>query len=294
MASKILDEFWKEIKQTPERRKPLLKQIATALNANVLLLFVSSKQMLNSANAKLIELKLSEFNEQKDLILVLNGPGGDSHAAEVIVNSCRAHTKKIKKEFRTLVVTSAMSALTIVALGSDKIIMTDSSYIGPVDPIISIPKLDSSGKPIVLPNGQLLQESFPAYSFLQKYKKLKEEFAKDKTNQAIINELSLFDPKLVQQIQQIYELSESIARKFLESGMLNGKSAADVNKVIEFFTNPEKTKSHGRPLFASDNLGLNTEIISEDNGIWQSLQLVYLSANFFAENNATTIIESSE
>lgn len=291
------DDFINEIKQLPARRATYLRDIAKHFNANIILLFIPQRKMLTNQLSKVLELKLSEFKEEKDLILIMNGPGGDAHAAEVIINSCRAYVKRIKKSFSTLVMTNAMSALTIIALGSDKIIMTNSSYLGPIDPIIFTPKLDNNGRPIVLPNGEMMQESFPAYSLIQAYDNLKNEFKNDKNNQAILMELSKFDPKMVEHIRQIFELSKDIAKKFLESGMFKNNKDK-IEKVIEFFTNPKETRSHGRPLFASDNtekgLEINIEIVAEGTDIWENLQKLYLSAQFFTEANNAWIIESSE
>jgi ATP-dependent protease ClpP protease subunit len=71
---------------------------------------------------------LKEYPDSLDLLL--HTPGGDPTAAERIVMTCRSFAKS----FRVIVARTAMSAGTLVAMGADSILMTETSELGPIDP----------------------------------------------------------------------------------------------------------------------------------------------------------------
>jgi len=66
------------------------------------------------------------------LDLLIASPGGLPYAAGKMVKVCRTFSA----EFRTIVVTRAMSAATLLCLGSDELIMTETANLGPIDPQI--------------------------------------------------------------------------------------------------------------------------------------------------------------
>ena len=68
------------------------------------------------------------------LDLILDSPGGSPVGAEKIILTCRSFCK----EFRVIVPRSAMSAATLVCMGADQIVMSDTSEIGPIDPQMEI------------------------------------------------------------------------------------------------------------------------------------------------------------
>lgn len=84
-------------------------------------------------DSQLIEHVLRSVDLQQypgTLDLLLHTPGGDPTAAERIVNTCRSHAKS----FHVVVVRTAMSAGTLVAMGADAILMTETAELGPIDP----------------------------------------------------------------------------------------------------------------------------------------------------------------
>jgi len=63
------------------------------------------------------------------LDLIVDGPGGDGTIAEKVIDLCRCYCKT----FRVIVPNRAKSAATIIALGTDEIVMGHTSEIGPID-----------------------------------------------------------------------------------------------------------------------------------------------------------------
>ena len=65
--------------------------------------------------------------------LLLNTPGGDIDTAEKLVSLIHAWVGD-DFEFRVIIPDYAKSAGTLMALGANKIVMSDSSELGPIDP----------------------------------------------------------------------------------------------------------------------------------------------------------------
>lgn len=74
------------------------------------------------------------MNWSKGLTLILHTPGGITNAAETIVAYLRSKFSHIE----TVVPTFAMSAGTMIALGTNRIIMGRQSQLGPIDPQLPI------------------------------------------------------------------------------------------------------------------------------------------------------------
>src|SRR5260370_5165037 len=73
-------------------------------------------------------------NLAKGLVVMISSPGGDTLAAERVVNICRAYSGT--GDYWALVPGRAKSAATIICMGASKIIMAAPSELGPVDPQI--------------------------------------------------------------------------------------------------------------------------------------------------------------
>ncbi|MDE3111179.1 MAG: hypothetical protein KGL02_14745, partial [Acidobacteriota bacterium] len=111
---------------------------------------------------------LHNIPADSDLDLLLHTPGGDIDSAEKLINL--VHNKAPKGTLRVIVPDFAKSAGTLMALGAKKIVMSDSSELGPIDPQITIG------------DGQGNRISHSVLSFLEAYKQHAEDLKKDPTD----------------------------------------------------------------------------------------------------------------
>lgn len=196
------------------------------------------------------------------LDLLLHTPGGDPTAAERIVMTCRSYANS----FRVIVPQTAMSAGTLIAMGADSIVMTETSEMGPIDPQMSI----TSGQE------QILR---PAAAFVDAYLDLI-----SKSQQAIINKqpphpyielLRKVDPTWIQVCLKARELARTIAGEFLSKYMLNGKDQVMIDQTVERFMKEGELLSHGRIIryTKAQEYGLNIEVIPKgtplDDALWE-------------------------
>lgn len=127
-----------EIQNAPAKRQELIKQIEGITNRR-LLTYVAPTQhpasLIDLDDSLHIESSLQGGDSPQGLDLLPHSPGGRAEAAEKIIVVCRAYSTD---NFRVIVPSYAKSAATIIALGADCIVMSNSSELGPIDPQIVI------------------------------------------------------------------------------------------------------------------------------------------------------------
>jgi hypothetical protein len=79
---------------------------------------------------------LERIQHGSNIDLLLHTPGGDMDVAEKIVSMIRARSGEAS--FRVIVPDFAKSAGTLIAIGGDVALMSDTSELGPIDPQISV------------------------------------------------------------------------------------------------------------------------------------------------------------
>lgn len=126
----LLDELY----QRPVVRQQLIRSIEDHLGGRAVVTFFTSftyPVIVEDSDADMLESIVQHMDLSKGLCLVLNSPGGDALAAEKIIRVCRAYSND---DFEVMVPKAAKSAATMIALGSDRILMGKTSELGPIDP----------------------------------------------------------------------------------------------------------------------------------------------------------------
>lgn len=134
-----------EVHQGHSIRRNLYTQLEHALDSEtnsrhrVVAFFTSFTfpVLLSDGDADILE-EVLQNSDMKDrqLMLLLNSPGGDALAAERIINICRNYGTR--DDFSVIVPKMAKSAGTMVCLGAKDIGMSRTSELGPIDPQILI------------------------------------------------------------------------------------------------------------------------------------------------------------
>ena len=197
---KVLDE----VLQSHPVRSDLYKKLEDALGeeTRVISLFTSFifPVLLQDPDADMLEeiLQNSDLSGKK-LTLLLNSPGGEALPAERIVNICRSYSKG--NRFTVIIPKMAKSAATMVCFGADKIIMSRTSELGPIDPQI----------PLMNENGQITKYQ-PAHEILESYEALFKQATKTEGRiEPFLQQLARFDARDIRAIESAQGLSESIA-----------------------------------------------------------------------------------
>lgn len=277
----------KEVNQDHELRKPLLKKIQQLRDGRALISFFisfNSRTGLSQADADQIEELLINSDTSKGISLILDAPGGDGLAAERIIQICRSYCGK---DFETIIPSRAKSAATMICLGSDKIVLSPTSELGPIDPQVPI-----------LNDNEV--EWVASYHFTKTYQELLERAINLQNIQRIeplLQQLQNFKAYEIHRLELAQKLSENIAISSLQKGMMKGKSVDEIKVLIQPFIDPEKTMSHGRALNheALNGCQLSLELVELNSELWKVVWSLYMRSTFLVNRHQINkLIETPE
>jgi serine dehydrogenase proteinase len=215
---------------------------------------------------------------EKELVLLINCPGGDALAAERMVNVCRSFGKGGK--FSVIVPKMAKSAATMVCLGAATIGMSRTSELGPIDPQIRVSE----------------NMYYAAHEIVESYNDLMTKANKSKGNlDPYLQQLYRFDATQIRWIKSAQDLSKSIAISVLKTGAMKGKSDKQIAAKIEPFLLPEFTKVHGRPnADVAQKCGLDVTMYELDSPIWKDIWELYVRCNYIVSTYSTRTVKLVE
>ncbi len=183
--------------------------------------------------------------EKLDVLLVSNG--GSAEATERIVNLLRSRFSDI----RFIIPGNAYSAATLIALSGNKIVMSSSSTLGPIDPQI---------------------DGIPARTIIRGFENVQKELM-DLGPQALTAYMPLLEKyslHLLEICRSAEKLSKELAQSWLN--LFHGLDSAKSKEATEFFADFDMHHSHRRTINreAARERGLNV-IDLEDNRLMSDL-----------------------
>jgi ATP-dependent protease ClpP protease subunit len=199
----------------------------------------------------------------EDLDLLLHTPGGDIDAAEKLVMVIRQ--KVGTAAFRVIVPDFAKSAGTLIALGADAIVMSDTSELGPIDP--QIRRIDGDGN----------RMAHSVLSYLEAFEHHAEVLKKEPGNVASQIMMSKFDPGTLKQFEAIRTRAQRLAEDLLRQGMF--REQGNWSLAAAELMNVKSRPSHGQMISWQDalnpKLGLTVEHMDPGDPLWQDYWFVY-------------------
>jgi|SRR3990170_8109867 len=260
-------------------RKPLILNLQKILGAKVISYIANPEHPLSgiiSQDVLLFEDLLRSAAGAEEGYLIINSPGGDGNVAEKIITMCR---QRFTKSFKVIVPNLAKSAATMVALGSDEILMGYLAELGPIDPQL--------GNPI---SGVIA-----ARSFIDGLEMIRGKIAKGDPVQMYLPMLAQIRPEIIAQCYSAIEGSREFAEKWLSECMLK-KNPEQAMEDAKWLSEGVKYKSHGKVIDyneAHDVLKLNVTKILMDSDLWNNIWELYCrSVLFLQQTGAAKMFES--
>ena len=223
-----------------------------------LLCYVSSGY-INFFDTLHLDRILETIEQGTPITLLLDSPGGDIDAAERMVHVLReACTPAFGSAggLEVVVPNSAKSAATLIALGADRILMSDSSELGPIDPQLP------------LPNGN----SVPVFALLRAYDEAERRCIQYPDNSAFGVELGKFDAILIAEMRQAVERARKCAENLLKRQGANYTAAAAALMDVERFP------SHGQMIDwrTAEDIGItHVHALPRQSRLWQRYWRLY-------------------
>ena len=198
----------------------------------------------------------------EDVDLLLHTGGGDIDAAEKLVVMLRQ--KVGTGRLRVVIPDFAKSAGTLMSLGADVIIMSDTSELGPIDP--QIVRIDKDGNRVQ----QSVQNYLDAFD---EQKKTLTANPADVVAQILINKI---DPATLKHYGNVLLRARRIAERLLQTGMFKEKGnwSGAANTLI----NTKEWPSHAQMISwqeATSTIGLNVEYRDPDDEAWSLYWQLY-------------------
>ncbi|MCA1942905.1 MAG: hypothetical protein LDL15_04795 [Yonghaparkia sp.] len=214
------------------------------------------------------------------LDLVIHSPGGQPEAAEALVDYMRSKFNDI----RVIVPHAAMSAATMLACSSNRIVMGKHSSLGPIDPQFIM-------------RTELGPASIPAYAILEQFKMAQEQCKDASLLPSWLPVLRQYGPALLVQCQIAMKLSEKLVADWLRAYMFDG--SADARKTATRIA--KKLAHHGAHLSHSRflcrercrKLGLVVDDLEADQYLQDEvLSVFHATTHTFNATGAVKIIEN--
>lgn len=281
----IIQEVGEEQYQGPSTRQHLYSELEVGLGKPVVAFFTSFVYpvMIEDSDADMLEGICQQADLSKGFVLMINSPGGDGLAAERIINICRSYSGT--GGYDAIVPAKAKSAATMICLGATKLIVSETSELGSIDPQIA----DVRDKRV---------RRFSVYNVVKSYRDLFTRAVKAKGNlEPYLQQLANYDAKEIKEHEAALSLSEDIAVKALSTGMLKCLSEKAIRQRISALLTPEKVKVHGRPIYAKDaqSFGLKVERRDLKEPFWRKVcELSVRLNNYVSSNKVAKCIETKE
>lgn len=196
--------------------------------------------------------------------LMLHTPGGDIDAAEKLILMIR--DKIGEAGFRIVVPHLAKSAGTLMVLGADTVVMSDTSELGPIDPQVRLPV---SGDKVMW---------LPAQSYLDAYTEHSERLRVEPNDNAARIMIGKLDPIIRRLCITILARSRTLAESLLNQGMFyggSGNTTLTAGELIDI----GRWGTHSQVISwrAAQNppLGLHVDYLAPDNQLWQKYWQLY-------------------
>jgi len=211
--------------------------------------------------------------------LLLHTPGGDIDAAEKLMSILRLRVGVGR--LRVIVPDFAKSAGTLMAIGADSIVMSDTSELGPIDPQVTM----TDG------NGDRTTQSVQAY--LDAYAQLSERLQNDPNDLSVQLLLNKFEPARIVH----FEAVKARAREFAENQLKRmcpgqGTYTSIAAKLLD----TKQWPSHGQVINAdaADKLGININRLPHDDPTWDACWRLYCLQRLAVPKAGQKLFESED
>lgn len=196
--------------------------------------------------------------------LLLHTGGGDIDTAEKLISMVRQKVGESK--FRIVVPDFAMSAGTLMVLGADRVVMSDSSSLGPIDP------------QILTPDNRGVMRWMPAQNFLDAFDVHSKTLSKDPNNLPARIMLGKLDPAILRQCESARQRAQRLAESQLNQGMFRGGTGNTTGTASELL-DTTRWQSHSQTISWQDAIAppleLKVEYVEPQSEIWQEYWKLY-------------------
>ena len=245
------------------QRQDIIRRIQVRTNRNLICYVSGNRARIDWDDTVAFVDLLYNIPHGSSVDLLLHTFGGNLDAAEKLIRLVRRQVGEA--EFRIIVPDMAKSAGTLMVLGADRVVMSDASELGPIDPQVEL----ADGNGLVRPHS--VQHYLDAFE--EHYGALRD----DPDNAAASVLLSKIDPATVKLFQAIMDRARQSAEELLKIGMYSDGGSWTVTS--EALLDTKRWLSHSQMISWEDaknpNVGLIVEHYDQSCDLWQDYWELY-------------------
>ena len=257
------------------QRQELIRQIQTRTRRRLICYVSGHGRRIDRDDTMPFADLLHHISAGEDVEILLHTLGGSVDAAERLMRLVRSRTKD--GEVYIVVPEYAKSAGTLMVLGADCVVMSDTSELGPIDPQRVF--FDSHG------NGRWQ----PVQNYLDAYDEHSKKLAEDPNSVASQIMLGKLDSEVVKLCESEKDRARQSAEYLLTRGMFRIRSAGNVTKTAEQLLDTKLWKSHSQMISWEQvrdlDIGLTVEYIDPHLESWQQYWKLYCLQRLAVEDN---------
>ncbi|UTP41727.1 hypothetical protein M9M90_21110 (plasmid) [Phenylobacterium sp. LH3H17] len=235
------------------QRQDLIKDLEERVPGRRLLCFVGGREaeIDRDDTAGFVDL-LYHIHPGDHVDLMLHTIGGDIDAAEKLIKLVQAKVGE-NGTIRAIVPDFAKSAGTLMALGANTIVMSDSSELGAIDP------------QFYLKDGQGNDICHSVLRYLDAYRQHAEALRANPEDPVAQLMFDKFDPNLVRKFEGIRDRASTLAEDLLK------RRGKPYSTIAGNLMDIARWKSHNQMISAQDavEIGLDVEVMSSEDDIWR-------------------------
>lgn len=214
-------------------------------------------------------LDLDKYKSKLDLLVT--SPGGFPYAAGKMVKVCKAFAS----EFRTIVLGRAMSAATLLCLGSEELLMGETGSLGPIDP--QMVRSSTQGERLV-----------PAHVIIESFREMvgaaQQSITAGQPADPFLHVLDSIDITAVLESSKAQASTKAIAKDILVEGLLrNDRSKIDgIVNALMAEGEKELHVKHLYPNFIQKEIGLPVTIIPLNSALDKQLRELHVRVEAYS------------
>ena len=230
---------------------------------------------MHASDVPSIEAVLNSITGAEQINLLVHSPGGDGTITEKIVDLCRAHLRGTQQQLRVIVPNIAKSAATILALGTDKIVMGYTSELGPIDPQV----------PVVVSG---IPQFVSAFAFVEARDKLMRQVAeatkKKQPTVGLLTQLAGLNIPFIDEMENQIAFAQKTAITLLNKYMLAPviedavKRHRSAVEIAQQLLSKELFPVHGHYINGqtAQAMGLQVQLLDREDPLWKLIWEYYM------------------
>jgi Serine dehydrogenase proteinase len=256
--------FYQAVNAERYQRQALIKEINKSTGHPLICYVSGAKTEIDRDDTIGFVDVLHNISQGSDLDLMLHTGGGDFNAADKLISLIRRTVGN--GTLRIIVPDFAKSAGTLMCLGADRLLMSDTSELGPIDP------------QIVLADGDGNRIRYSVLSYIDAYKEHSDRLKADPTNISSQLMINKFDPMRLKQFEAFAVRVRKIAEDTLKRGMFR-KGSGNYSLAANTLLDTKRWPDHGQMITWEDatdpSIGLIVDHIDSDSLEWEQYWQLY-------------------